>query len=258
MNEKALLAVSFGTSVPEAEKAIVCTEEALRKAFPDRKLLRAFTSRIICRKLEREGRPVLSPEAAFERLAEEGCRDVLVQPTHLTPGDEYEKLCGIAAKYEASFERFRLGRPLICGEKDLLAVARAVLAHHPAAKDALVLMGHGADNFANLIYPALQTAFRTLGADNVFVGTVEGWPRLADLIPLLRRGGFRRVELAPLMLVAGDHARNDMAGDEAESWKNVLSAAGFEVACRIEGIGEWPEIGALYAAHAAETDGETP
>ena len=250
--EKALLAVSFGTSVPEAEKAIDNVEETLRNSLPDRTLLRAYTSRIICRKLEAEGRPVMTPEAAFEKIAGDGCRDVMIQPTHIAPGDEYEKLCRIAEEHRDSFDHFRIGRPLICNEKDLLAASKAVLTHYPTADGALLLVGHGSESFANMIYPAFQTAFRVLGADNVFVGTVEGWPGLTDIIPQLKRAGYKRIELAPLMLVAGDHAENDMAGSDEGSWKSILLNEGFEVSCHIEGIGEWAEIAELYGRHAAD------
>ena len=256
MKEKALLAVSFGTSVPAAEAAIANIEAALAAAFPEREVRRAFTSRIICRKLAREGRPVSSPEEALEALAAAGVRDVLIQPTHLTPGDEYDKLCRIAEPYRDRFAAFRVARPLIAGPEDLLAVAEAVLAHYPLpAGEALVLMGHGSEHIANMIYPALQTAFRAKGADNVFVGTVEGWPELDDCLAALRAGTWKRVTLAPLMLVAGDHAMNDMAGDEPDSWKNRLTAAGCDVRCCLEGVGMWDEVCALACAHARAAAG---
>ena len=136
----------------------------------------------------------------------------------------------------------------------MLTNAKAVLAHYPVTKGALLLMGHGTAHIANMIYPAMQTAFRILGADNVFVGTVEGWPELSDVIHQLKRGGFKKVELAPFMLVAGDHAGNDMAGNTAGSWKNILKAEGFEVSCHMEGIGQWQEIGEMYARKAKEAD----
>ena len=255
MAEKALLVVSFGTSVPGAEAAIANVENALASAFPDRELRRAYTSRIICAKLAREGRPVPSPEEALEALAAGGARDVLVQPTHLTPGDEFDKLARIVEPYKTRFESLRLSRPLVSRPEDLLAVARAVLARFPEREDALVLMGHGTGHIANMIYPALQTAFRLLGAENVFVGTVEGWPTILDCLDELRRGAWKKVDLAPLMLVAGDHALNDMAGSEPDSWKSLLEAEGFAVRCRLEGLGAWEEICAMYAARARETLG---
>ena len=253
MNEKGLLAVSFGTSVPEAEPAIANVESALREAFPERAFGRAFTSRIICRKLAREGRPVDSPEKAMEKMLAAGVRDLLVQPTHLTPGDEYDKLCRIVEGYRDRFDAVRVGRPLIADAVDLRLVADTVLQRFPDRESgALLLMGHGSEHFANLIYAALQTAFRLAGAEDVFVGTVESWPRFEDCLPRLKALGRKKVELAPLMLVAGDHARNDMAGEEEDSWRRRLEKEGFEVTWSLEGMGLWEEIAALYRAHAEE------
>ena len=253
MKEKALCVVSFGTSVPGAEAAITTIEAALRNACPEREFRRAFTSRIICRKLAREGRPVQSPEEALEELAAGGVRDVLVQPTHLTPGEEYEKLCRIASAYAGRFDTLRIAAPLIAGAQDLLAVTDAVLAHcMPEADEALLLMGHGTGHIANMIYPALQTALRLRGEARAFVGTVEGWPALEDCLAQLQRGPWKKVLLAPLMLVAGDHAMNDMAGDAPDSWKSRLESAGFAVRCRLEGIGMWDEVAALYRRHLTD------
>ena len=257
MTDRGLLAVSFGTSVPEAEAAIINTEKALKAAFSDRIFARAFTSRIICRKLEKEGRAVDSPEMAMERLLGQGVRDLLIQPTHLTPGEEFDKLCRIAEDFRGRFETIHIGRPLISADRDLLAVTDAVLRHYPKGRDeALLLMGHGSEHFANMIYPAMQTAFRLKGAENVFVGTVEGWPVFEDCLVQLKAFRPSRVELAPLMLVAGDHALNDMAGPEEDSWRSRLTADGFTVACRTEGIGMWDEICGIYVDHArAALDG---
>ena len=175
---------------------------------------------------------------------------MVIQPTHLTPGDEYDKLCRIAAGYADRFDRMRVARPLIASPEDLLAVANVVLAHYPPRVDrALLLMGHGSGHIANMIYPALQTAFRLLGAGSVYVGTVEGWPGIEDCLAQLRESGPRTVDLAPLMLVAGDHAMNDMAGDEPDSWKSLLEAEGFAVCCHLEGLGVWPEICGHYEQH---------
>jgi len=255
MKEKALCVVSFGTSVPGAEAAIANIETALRGACPEREFRRAFTSRIICRKLAREGRPVQSPEEALEELAAAGIRDVLVQPTHLTPGEEYEKLWCIASAYADRFETLRVSAPLIAGAQDLLAMTDAILAHCATeADEALLLMGHGTGHIANMIYPALQTALRLRGAESVFIGTVEGWPELEDCLAQLERGPWKKVLLAPLMLVAGDHAMNDMAGDAPDSWKSRLEAAGFAVRCRLEGIGMWDEVAALYLRHLTDAE----
>ena len=251
MTDRGLLVVSFGTSVPEAEEAIINAENALKAAFPDRLFARAFTSRIICRKLEKEGRPVDTPETAMECLLRQGVRDLMIQPTHLTPGEEFDKLCRIAEEFRGRFEMVRIGRPLISGDRDLLMVADAVLRHYPVERDtALLLMGHGSEHFANMIYPAMQTAFRLKGAANVFVGTVEGWPAFEDCLPQLKAFRPARIELAPMMLVAGDHALNDMAGPEDDSWRSRLRAESFTVECHTEGIGMWDEICGMYIDHA--------
>lgn len=251
--KKALLTVSFGTSVPGADAAILSAEASLREACPDRDHFRAYTSRIICRKLREEGRPVPTPEEALEQILADGYTDVVIQPTHLIPGREYEKLCGIAAEYENRFERLRVSTPLISSSDDLKAAAEAVLAHFPAREGkALVLMGHGTEHIANMIYPALQTAFRLMGEENVYVGTVEGWPEIGEIAQQLAKSGCREVDLAPFMLVAGDHAVNDMAGDEPDSWKSILEREGYTVHCSMEGIGGWEEIHEIFRRHLLE------
>ena len=140
---------------------------------------------------------------------------------------------------------------ILSGDRDLLMVADAVLRHYPVERDtALLLMGHGSEHFANMIYPAMQTAFRLKGAANVFVGTVEGWPAFEDCLPQLKAFRPARIELAPMMLVAGDHALNDMAGPEDDSWRSRLRAESFTVECHTEGIGMWDEICGMYIDHA--------
>ena len=257
-----MLAVSFGTSVPGAEISIKHIEDVLKMNCPDRLFLRAFTSRMICRKLAREGRPVLTPEEAFDQMTAEGVEDVIVMPTHFTPGDEYDKLVRIAEDYRERFVRLSVGRPLVAGDRDLLAAARCVREHFAdicgGAGDkstALLLMGHGSAHIASMIYGAIQTAFRIQGCENIFVGTVEGWPALSDCVDQLKKGKYRTVHLSPFMLVAGDHALNDMAGGGPDSWKSVLESEGFEVIYHLEGMGSWENIAALYEAHLAEAAG---
>ena len=251
--KNALLAVSFGTSVPGADAAIISVENALKEACPDRDLFRAYTSRIICRKLRDEGRPVSTPEEALEQIAAEGYTDIIIQPTHMTPGKEYEKLCSIATGFEDRFVSLRVASPLISSSEDLKDVADAVLAHFPPHDSrALVLMGHGTGHIANMIYPALQTAFRLAGAEEVYVGTVEGWPGIDDVVKQLVNSGCKEIDLVPFMLVAGDHAVNDMAGDDPDSWKSILSSEDFKVRCVLEGIGSWNEIHSIYLRHLLE------
>ena len=250
--KKGLIVVSFGTTVSEAEEAIRKVEGRLRNFCDDRFFLRAFTSRIICRKLRSEGRAVLSPEEALEKLAEENVSDVIVMPTHILPGDEYEKLCRITDRYRPGFSALRIGKPLITDRKDLFAVANCVRDHYRedlAGEEALLLMGHGTQHIAGMTYAAMQTSFRLMGENRFYVGTVEGWPDLDDCIRQLKEAGYHTVHLAPLMLVAGDHARNDMAGEDEGSWKNRLQSEGVEVVCHLEGIGAWDSIGKCYQMH---------
>ncbi len=260
--KKALLAVSFGTTVPGAERSIENIENALKARCPDRTFLRAFTSRIICRKLSERGRPVPGPEEAFEKLLGDGVEDVVVMSTHFTPGDEYDKLCRIAENYREKFKAFAVGKPLISGPEDLLRAASCVREHFAdlrtdlyTGETALLLMGHGSRHIASMIYGALQTAFGLMGEENILVGTVEGWPALGDCAALLKNKKVRTVHLSPFMLVAGDHALNDMAGDGEDSWKSVLTAEGFEVICHTEGMGSWENIGKMYEAHLEEALG---
>ena len=248
--EKALLCVSFGTSVPEAEESIAAVENALRAAAPGRLLVRAYTSSMICRKLAGRGETVLSVQEAFQQLAEQGVSDVLVQPTHLLRGSEYDKVRTEAALWRERFSAVRLGAPLLAGTEDLRAFAGILDEAYPARQgQALVLFGHGTDVFANMVYPALQTALHLLGRTDIVVGTVEGWPGFPEVLEQLRRQDRQQVHLVPLMLVAGDHAMHDMAGSGDSSWKSRLEAEGYAVTCTMQGLGMLPAVQELYCRH---------
>lgn len=252
-NPSALLCVSFGTTVPGARCAIAAVEQALRDAVPHSTFARAFTSPTVRRVLAARGETVDSLPQALDRLCEAGFRDVVVQPTHFLYGFEYDALRAEAAAHTAAFDHLRLGRPLLGGTDDLRDVAMAVSAAYPRREgEALLLMGHGTDHFAGVVYPAMQTVFRLIGRTDVYVGTVEGWPTLDDVLMQLQADGIFAVHLAPLMLVAGDHACNDMAGAEPQSWAGRLTAAGFAVRSTVRGLGGLPAIQALYARHLRE------
>lgn len=247
---KAILCVSFGTSVPEARESITAVEETLRQAAPDRLFLRAFTSPTIRRILAERGEQVPGVSEALEQMWEQGVRDVLVQPTHILYGKEYDKLREDLPPWQERFERLRLGKPLLADAEDIQALAAAMgEAYPPCDGETQVLLGHGTDHFANAVYPALQTAFRLDGRTDVLVGTVEGWPEYGDVARQVKAGGGQRVHLAPLMLVAGDHALNDMAGSGPDSWASRLAAEGLEVRCTMRGLGQLPAVRALYRAH---------
>lgn len=247
---KTLLCVSFGTSVPEARQSITAVETALHHAAPELPFVRAFTSPTIRRILQSRGETVQSLPQALESLSG---GEVIVQPTHLLYGQEYDTIRAQVEERRGLFGTLTLGKPLLAGPEDLRALAAAVSGCcPPVAGEALVLMGHGTEHFAGIVYPALQTVFHMMGRTDVYVATAEGWPALDDVLPQLERGGYRKAHLMALMLVAGDHARNDMAGDDPASWKSRLQAKGMEVRCTLQGLGLLPDVQALYAAHLRE------
>lgn len=247
---KTLLCVSFGTRVETARRHITLVENALREAAPDYAFVRAFTSPTIRRILQARGETVPSLEQA---LAELPGGQVIVQPTHLLYGIEYDRIKQTVANWTGKLFSVALGKPLLAGTDDLQHLARALSrAYPPAEGEALVLMGHGTPHFAGVVYPALQSVFRMLGRPDIHVAAVEGWPALEDILPMLDGAAVKTVRLLPLMLVAGDHAWNDMAGDAPESWKSRLNAAGFDTRCTLQGLGELPEVRAMYCRHLRE------
>ena len=252
-SEKALLAVSFGTSFQEARReAIEATETDLANAFPDFALKRAITSHQLSSARndgERSGEFVSEVLAA---LAKDGYREVLVQPLHLIPGFEYAKIEREAALRADSFERLVVGKPLLADDDDFPAVAEAIRPIAATLQDdqALLLMGHGSRHAANQAYERMTRTLERAGLRRVYLATVEGKPVLSDVIPEMKTDGVRRVVLMPFMLVAGDHAHNDMASDNPDSWKSILTANGFEVRTRLAGLGELAAIREIYVRHA--------
>ena len=255
MEGKALLAVSFGTSHEDTlEKNIAAIERDLAAAFPKRTLRRAFTSGMILRRWKRErGVEIDDVPAALERLAGEGYADVLIQPTHVMNGEEYHKLMDQAAPYRPRFAHMAFGRPLLTAAEDYLDLGRALLDTLPPAREeaAVVYMGHGSEHQANSAYALMEYALHDLGRRDVVVGTVEGYPGFGQALRRLKeRPEVSRVELRPLMTVAGDHAKNDLAGEEPDSWKSRLTAMGYAAACQLEGLGENPAIRSIFVRHA--------
>ena len=247
--KSALLIVSFGTAVPGAGEAIRAVEEAMSAHAAGLDVFRAFTSPTIRRILAGRGEEIPGLEEALDRLAGEGYGRVYVQPTHLLYGLEYDKIRETAGAFRGRFQHLALGRPLVAGTEDLLALAGCF---PPPERGGLVLLGHGTEHFANMMYPALQTALDGMWGGGVYVGTVEGWPGLEEVLARLRRDGHRSVLLRPLMLVAGDHAVSDMAGPGPESWKSRLEAAGLAVECPMEGLGLLKPVQEIYLRHLRE------
>ena len=252
--DRAILAVSFGTSYADSrEKTIGAVEEALRTAFPDYQVRRAFTSQTIIDILaERDGLEIDNVGQALELAAEEGIQRLVVQPTHLMSGYEYTELAEELAAHKDAFAELALAKPLLSSDGDFDAVAEAIVAD-TAAYDtegtAICFMGHGTEADANGVYEKLQKVLWEKGHENYFIGTVEAEPSFEDVLAAVRAGGYTRVVLQPLMLVAGDHANNDMAGDGEDSWKSRFAQEGFQVECVLRGLGEIPAIQDIYAAH---------
>ena len=251
--KKAVVCVSFGTSVPAGRENITAVENVLRQSAHDRVFISAVTSGVIRRLLRERGEVVRSVAEALEELWEQDVTEVLVQPTHILCGHEYDKLKREAEPWRDRFEVLRIGRPLLTDTGDLQTLAAGLSAAYPArAGETLVLFGHGTDHTANMVYPALQTVFHLSGRPDVLVGTVEGWPAFEDVLAQLKARNGKYVHLVPLMLVAGDHALNDMAGADTGSWKSRLEAEGFTVRATLRGLGLLPEVQTMYRIRLKE------
>ena len=253
MSKNALVVVSFGTTYPDARRAIEQLENTLRAAFPDHDFFRAFTSGMVIRKIAREeGVTIPTPEELMEQLAAAGYDEVLCQSLHVIFGQEYEKLLAQLAPYRTRFRRLAVGKPLLWDTPDSLALTRTPLARVPrlAEDEAFVYMGHGTEHRANAAYALVENSFRYAGAERVYVATVEGFPHFDYVTARLHRRQVEKVYLAPLMIVAGDHAQNDLAGEDDESWKSRLQAEGYQVETILTGLGELPAVGAQFVAHA--------
>ena len=252
--KKAVLVTSFGTShLDTLEKTIAAIESAISMALPDYTLRRAFTSTIIMKKLKtRDGLEIDDVTQALTRLIQEGYSQVVIQPTHILCGEEYDKLCALAAPFSDKIQ-IAMGTPLLRTIDQHLALARVIpsLTPAPQGDEAVIFMGHGSPHFANAAYALLQYMLEELGRERTYIGTVEGYPTLEQVIRRLKlQPQIKRVRLLPLMVVAGDHANNDMAGQDEDSWKSILEAQGYQVDCAIAGMGESPAIQALFCDHA--------
>ncbi len=256
MAKKAILVVSFGTSVNATrEKTIDRIEADIQKSMPDRAFYRAWTSGMIIRKIEkRDGVHINTVEEAMEQMLSDGITDVIVQPTHVIRGIEYDQLKETVLEKGKEFEQVRIGTPLLTTSEDADAVLQAVMAEIGAIgkEETVVFMGHGTPHDINSIYTELDQRLKELGYPQAFMGTVEAEPTLDTLLEKVKTLQVKRVILAPFMVVAGDHAMNDMAGDEDDSWKSTFEKAGYEVECILKGLGEYPAVRQIYVKHALE------
>ncbi|WP_329604847.1 sirohydrochlorin cobaltochelatase [Vibrio nitrifigilis] len=255
MMKKALLVISFGTSYPEAlEKNIVACEQTLAAAHPDRDCFRAFTSYMIIKKLaRRDNLHINNPQQALQALYEQGYDDVLVQSLHIINGDEYEKVATQVNAYQDKFTRLDFGQPLLTSHADYEQLITALEHQCPTLQsdERLVLMGHGTTHYTFSTYACLDHMLTAKGSP-MMVGAVESYPEIDTLIDRLKAQNVKKAYLMPLMLVAGDHAINDMASDEEDSWKTQLIEAGIEAMPIVQGLGENPLIRDMFVQHLAD------
>ena len=255
IGEKELLVVSFGTSFNDSRRLTIgAIESALEKAFPEYAVRRGFTSQIIIDHVaKRDGEIIDNMQEALDRAVDNGVKTLVVQPTHLMNGLEYEEMSKAIAQYSDAFEKISIGQPLLTSDEDFQAVAKAITeatADYDRGETAIVVMGHGTEAESNQVYAKMQQVLSDEGFENYYVGTVEAEPSLEDVLKAVGEKEYKKVVLEPLMVVAGDHANNDMAGDEDGSWKTEFEKAGYEVTCLVRGLGELPEIQQLYVEHA--------
>ena len=285
IGEKEILVVSFGTSFNDSRVAdIKGIEDALQEAYPEWSVRRAFTAQIIINHIQaRDGECIDNVDQALERAVANGVKQLVVQPTHLMHGAEYDELMDSVETYKDQFESVKVAEPLLgeVGEDaavvntDKEAVAKAITAEavskagydslESAKEDgtAFVFLGHGTSHTAKVSYSQMQTQMQNLGYENVFIGTVEGEPEetaCEAVIEAVSEAGYKKVVLRPLMVVSGDHANNDMAGDDEDSWKSMFVSSGkFDsVDTQIEGLGMIPEIQKIYVEHTSDVIGQQP
>lgn len=255
IGEDELLVISFGTSFNDNRRLTIgAIEETLEKAFPDWSVRRGFTAQIIVDHVQRrDGEVIDNVGQALDRAVENGVKRLVIQPTHLMDGLEYNDVVNEVAQYADAFEALAIGAPLLTSDEDFQIVAKTMAEatqQYDDGRTAICFMGHGTEAASNAIYTKMQQVMTDAGYANCFIGTVEASPTLDDVLAMVQAGSYERVVLQPMMIVSGDHANNDMAGDDEDTWKSAFEAAGYEVECVLKGLGEYREIQDLLAAHA--------
>ena len=257
IGEKELLVLSFGTSFNDSRRLTIgAIENALEKAYSDYSVRRGFTANIVIDHVnKRDGILIDDVDAALKRAMDNKVKTLVVQPTHLMNGLEYNDLLKQVCDKSDAFEKVAFGKPLLTSDDDFKRVEQAIVdwtKEYDDGETAICFMGHGTEAESNAVYQKMQDLLTKDGHKNYYVGTVEAAPSVDDVLTLVKKGNYKRVVLEPLMVVAGDHANNDMAGDEEDSWKSVFEKAGYEVKCLIRGLGENEAIQKIYIDHAKE------
>ena len=258
VNDKEILVVSFGTSYNNSRSITIGgIESAIREAFPDWKVARAFTADTIIGILkDRDGIVVDSVQQALDKAVKEGIKTLVIQPTHLMSGFEFTDLNTLAQQYKGKFDSLVVSSPLLTSDGDYQKVSAAITkktASFDDGKTAICFMGHGTEADSNSDYAKMQTVLTNGGFKNYYVGTVEATPSVEDLIAAVKANpAYTHVVLVPFMVVAGDHANNDMAGDEDDSWKSRFLAENYEVTPVLEGLGQNWDIQQIYVQHVKD------
>ncbi|MBT4289212.1 MAG: sirohydrochlorin cobaltochelatase [Deltaproteobacteria bacterium] len=252
-----ILLVAFGSSEASAQVSFDNIDMKVKKAFPNIPVRWSYTSHIIRKKLAKSGKYLDSPEVALAKMADEKFTHVAIQSLHTIRGAEFEDLSNTIAGFKLMgvFQEIQVGQPLLASQEDIEKTVNAILGSIPAereASEAVVLMGHGTHHPANAFYSALAYQLQLRDA-NIMVGTVEGYPELDTVQKQLVKNNIKTTYLMPFMSVAGDHAKNDMAGDEDDSWKSILSKAGYECKPVLKGTAEYDSFAKIWVSHLGET-----
>ncbi|MBQ5311382.1 MAG: sirohydrochlorin cobaltochelatase [Oscillospiraceae bacterium] len=254
IGETELLVLSFGTSFNDSRRLTIgAIENALDENFPDWSVRRGFTANIIIDHVQRrDGILIDDIDAALKRAVDNGVKTLVIQPTHLMHGIEYDEIVSKVGSYADAFDKVVFAEPLLTSDDDFKRVETAIVdwtKEYDDGNTAIVFMGHGTEHESNAVYQKMQDLLASDGYNNYFIGTVEAEPSLDDVIAKVKEGGYTKVILEPLMVVAGDHANNDMASDEDDSWKTAFTNEGFEVECILRGLGENESIRQIYVDH---------
>lgn len=252
---RAILVVSFGTTYPQVRKQCIHTlEDAFKDRYHDKfAVYTAFTSGIVRNRIfENEKISIPGVNEAMEKMIDDGINEVFIQPTHIIPGIEFEKITKACRLFQDRFDKIVVSDPLLSTDKDYEDTVNILVQHYNLGdtndKHAVIFMGHGTEHAANDCYKHLQSAMAEHGLDHVYISTVEGIPEISDTMKKIEKHNYNKITLIPFMLVAGDHAHNDLLGDE-ESWKNLLLSRGYEVAGHCNGLGEIEKIRKIYLSH---------
>ena len=262
-DKDAMVVMSFGTTVKKTrERTITDTVEDIQKALPDVKVVVAYTSHIIIERIRaKEGLIIPTPEEALEQLKAEGYTRIALASLDIIPGMEYDYKCGIYRNYRNQFKKMTMGLPLLFWQgqedqrDDVMETVEAFATQFPALADdeALLVMTHGTPHPSNAVYAVIQDRLNKLGKGKIHVYSVEGMPMLEHVIPVLKQECVKHVTLMPMMMVAGDHANNDMAGDDEDSHKTILEKEGFSVTPYIHGMGENTAVRKIFVERALES-----